>query len=60
MFKSNLIAGMIGIVLVCVFLGILITWIKAVPIVIIMLGVIAMMIYDFVKTLREGNGISGG
>lgn len=59
MFKSNLIAGTAGIVLVCGFLGILMAWIKAPPLVIIMLAVIAMMIYDFIKTMRENSDGQG-
>ena len=53
MFKSNLVGGIVGIVLVCIFLGVLMGWVKAIPIVVIMLAVIAMMIYDFAKTMRN-------
>lgn len=56
MFKSNLVAGIIGIILVCGFLGILMAWIKAPPLIVIMLLVIGMMIYDFIKTMRENRG----
>ena len=53
MFKSNLIAGLIGIALLCGFLGILMYWVPAPPLVIIMLLVIAMMIYGFIEDMRE-------
>lgn len=53
MFKSNLIAGLIGISLLCGFLGVLMYWVPAPPLVIIMLGVIGMMIYGFIDDLRE-------
>jgi hypothetical protein len=53
MLGSNLVAGLIGILLVCAFLGVLIAWIKALPIVIIMIATIAAMLYDFITTLRE-------
>ena len=53
MFKSNLVGGLIGITLVCVFLGVLIGWVKAIPIVTIVLVVVGMMIYDFVKTMLK-------
>ena len=58
MFTSNLIAGIIGIALVCIFLGVLLWWIKALPITIIMVGAVGLMIYDFVTSLRAGNGVS--
>ncbi|MGQ0665062.1 MAG: hypothetical protein ACT4P2_16070 [Pseudomonadota bacterium] len=60
MLIANLVAGIIGIVLVVAFLGTLMVWLKSVPLIIIMLGVIALMIYDFAKTLKEGNGTPGG
>lgn len=53
MFKSNLIAGLIGITLMCTFLGVMIAWVKALPLIIIWVAVALMMIYDFVKTMRE-------
>lgn len=53
MFKSNLLAGLIGIALMCVFLGIMIAWVKAIPLIVIWVGVMLMMIYDFIKTMRE-------
>jgi hypothetical protein len=53
MYKSNLIAGLIGISLMCTFLGVMIAWVKAVPLIIIWVAVALMMIYDFIKTLRE-------
>ncbi len=52
---STLIAGVIGIAMVCGFLAILLIWVPALPIVIIILMVIAMMVYDFWLSLR-GNG----
>jgi hypothetical protein len=55
MFKSNLIAGLIGIALMCGFLGVMIAWVKALPLIIIWVAVALMMIYDFVKTMREMN-----
>ena len=53
MYKSNLFAGLIGIVLMCGFLGIMIAWVKALPLIIIWVGVMLMMIYDFIKTMRD-------
>lgn len=59
MFKSNLIAGLIGIALLCGFLGILIAWVPAPPLVIIMILVVSMMIYDFILEIREIQRNSG-
>ena len=53
MFKSNLIAGLIGIAMLCGFLGVLIYWVPAPPMIIIMILVVAMMIYSFLLDLRE-------
>lgn len=53
MFKSNLIAGLIGIALLCGFLGVLVYWVPAPPLIIIMILVIAMMIYGFIDDMRE-------
>jgi hypothetical protein len=56
MFKSNLVAGIVGISLITVFLGFLGFWLKSWPLSIIIIGVLALMIYDVVKALREING----
>ncbi len=53
MFKSNLIAGIIGIALLCGFLGVMIFYVKALPLIAIIVLVVLLMIYDFVKTMRE-------
>jgi hypothetical protein len=54
---TNFITGLIGIAGVCVFLGILLWWIKAVPLIIICVLVMALLINDFRQTLRaNGNG----
>ncbi|WP_341702678.1 hypothetical protein [Ferrovibrio sp.] len=53
MLIANLITGLVGIILLCGFLGILMVWIKAPPLVIIMLVVIAMMVFDFIRSMRD-------
>lgn len=53
MFVSNLVAGIIGIILFCGFLGIMMAWVKALPLIVIMCIVIAMMLYDFYKSMRD-------
>jgi len=57
---TNLITGLIGVVGVCAFLGIMLWWIKEVPLIIICVGVMALLIYDFYQSLRaNGNGTQG-
>lgn len=54
---TNLITGLIGVAGVCAFLGILLWWTKAVPLIIICVLVIALLIWDFYQSLRaSGNG----
>lgn len=53
MFKSNLIAGLLGIVSVSAFMGIVVGWVKAVPLIVIALIVGAMMLYDFWLEMRR-------
>lgn len=54
---TNFITGLIGVVGVCTFLGILLWWIKAVPLIIICVLVMSLLIYDFYQSFRaEDNG----
>jgi hypothetical protein len=52
---SNLIAGAIGIAMVVTFLGFMIVWVPAPPLIIIVVSVMALLVYDFVMTLRFGD-----
>jgi hypothetical protein len=52
---TNLATGIIGIAMLLVFLGIMLWWVKAPPLIIIVAAVVAMLIYDFVQSLRVGN-----
>jgi hypothetical protein len=52
---TNLVTGIIGIAAVSVFLGILLWWINALPLIIIVAVVLTLLIVDFVQTLRTGN-----
>jgi uncharacterized membrane protein len=56
---TNFITGFIGIAGVLTFLGILLWWIKAVPLIIICILVMALLIWDFVQSVRE-EGANGG
>ncbi len=46
-----LVTGLVGIVMLLVFLGTLVWWIKALPFTIIVVVVVLMLVYDFVQTL---------
>ena len=50
----NLITGIIGIGMLMTFVGIMVWWVKALPLIIIFLFCGALLIYDFVRTLRYG------
>ena len=48
----NLVTGTIGLLLLLGFLGFMVVWIKAVPLIIIAVSVLLLVIYDFVVTMR--------
>ena len=52
----NLVTGIIGIAGLCAFLGIMLWWVKALPLILITLFVLALLIYDFAQSLRANNG----
>jgi hypothetical protein len=52
------ISGIIGIGLLATFLGIMLWWAPAVPLIVIVVGVLILLIYDFVQTLRHGENSS--
>lgn len=56
---TNFITGLIGVIGVCTFLGILLWWIKAVPLIIICVLVMAMLIYDFYQSVRAEDNRAG-
>jgi hypothetical protein len=51
---TALITGIIGIALFVAFLGFMLIWVKAVPLIFIVAVVTALLVYDFVQTLRAG------
>lgn len=53
---TTLISGIIGIGMLAAFLGIMLWWVKAPPLIIIVVVVLALLLYDFVQTLRYGEG----
>jgi hypothetical protein len=48
----TVISGIIGILLVTAFLGFMVVWVQALPIIIIVVGVLLLLIYDFVLVIR--------
>jgi cytochrome c oxidase assembly factor CtaG len=50
----SLITGAIGILMVAGFLGFMVVWVPAIPLIIIVIGVMLLLIYDFVQTVRFG------
>lgn len=50
----NLITGLIGILLVGTFLGFMVGWVKALPLIVIVVAVMLLLIYDYVQTVRYG------
>ena len=53
---TNLITGLIGLALMMTFLGILVVWIKAIPLIVIVVGVVILAVVDFVHSLKTTNG----
>jgi hypothetical protein len=48
------ISGVIGIAMVIAFLGVMLVWVPAPPLIIIVVTVMALLIWDFIQTLRYG------
>ena len=51
---ATLITGIIGIGMLIGFVGFMVWWVKALPLIIIFVSVIALLIYDFVRTVKYG------
>lgn len=51
---TALVTGLIGIAMLVGFLGFMLVWVKAIPLIIIVVVVVSLLIYDFVQTLRAG------
>lgn len=50
----NLLTGLIAIILIGLFLGFMLVWVPALPLIIIVVSVMALLIYDVVQTVRFG------
>ena len=51
-----MITGIVGALLVVVFLGFMAAWLKAPPLIIIILIVLGLMFYDLYKEIRASRG----
>jgi hypothetical protein len=51
---TALISGIIGIGMLIGFVGVMVWWVKALPLIIIFVAVISLLIYDFVRTVLYG------
>ncbi|MGH6769129.1 MAG: hypothetical protein ACRECO_08930 [Xanthobacteraceae bacterium] len=52
----DLVAGLIGTALLLAFVGFMLWWVPAPPLIIITASCVALLLYDFVQTLRFGEG----
>ena len=48
------VTGVVGIAMLVAFLGFLVWWIKDLPFTIIVVGVVLLLLYDFVRVLLYG------
>jgi hypothetical protein len=53
MYKRNLVAGLVGIIIVGGFLGIMCVWLKAVPLIAICVGVMALVLWDLYSSTKD-------
>lgn len=56
----TLFCGMIGMALFVAFLGFMLWWVKALPLIIIVAVCTLLLVYDLVQTLRFGESGGGG
>jgi hypothetical protein len=52
--STTIITGLIGMALLFGFVGFMVIWVKALPLVVIVLVVGALVVWDFVQTVRSG------
>jgi hypothetical protein len=50
----NLITGIVGVAMLGGFLGFMLVWVPATPLIVIVVGVMCLLIYDLVQTVRFG------
>ena len=50
---TNLVTGVIGLAMAMIFLGFMLVWVPAPPLIIIIVGVMILATVDFVQSLRS-------
>lgn len=50
----NAITGLIGLAMTMVFLGYMVVWVKAIPLIVIVVGVMLLAVIDYVQSVRSG------
>jgi hypothetical protein len=50
----NAITGFIGLAMTVVFLGYMVVWVQAIPLIIIVVGVMLLAAIDYVQSVRSG------
>jgi len=50
----DFVAGAIGFLMVTGFLGFMVVWVPAIPLILIVIGVLLLLLYDLVQTVRFG------
>ena len=50
----DFVAGIIGIATVFVFMGVILWWVPALPLILISVAVAAMLLFDFIRAVRYG------
>ncbi len=56
---THLISGVVGVGMLAAFLGFMLVWVPAPPLIIIVVVVMALLLYDLVQTLRFGESGPG-
>jgi hypothetical protein len=49
---TNLLTGIIGLAMAMAFLGFMVVWVPAPPLIAIIVGVMLLAVFDFVQSLR--------
>ncbi len=56
---DNIIAGVIGVAMIVIFLGFYVIKLNSIPLWIIIIGIIAMISYEFYESIVKGEGQNG-
>lgn len=53
MYKRNIVAGLVGLIITGGFLAFLCVWLKAVPLIVICAGVMALAVWDLLRAMKD-------